>query len=109
MLANIRMAIPLHPVQKSRMGEGRLIRVSKYRGDPEGKAYLVAVSDKVQAMQLIASQAASAADEIEDLGRVSDALLAAMSLAPGEFIPIDGVRHVAQQQQQIQPDDPEKK
>jgi len=34
------------------------------------------------------------------LGRVSEALLDAMHIAPGEFVRIDGIRHVAQQQQQ---------
>lgn len=82
--------------------EGRLIRVSKYRGDPQAVAYLVAVPDKAGAIDLI-SGTASQGEDIEDLGRVSEQLLMAMSLAPGEFIRIDGVRHVAQQQQQPQP------
>jgi hypothetical protein len=99
-MLNLRMAIPLDPIQKHRMGEGRLIRVCRYRGDPRAKAYLIAVSDKTEAMRLIASKAASAADEIEDLGRVSEALITAMALTAGEFIPIDGIRHVSQQQQQ---------
>jgi hypothetical protein len=96
------MVIPLDPVQKNRMGEGRLIRVCRYRGDPGAKAYLVALSDKAEAMQLIASRAGSAAHEIEDLGRVSEILITAMALTAGEFIAIDGVRHVFQQQQQPQ-------
>ena len=101
-MLNVRMAVPLDPVQKNRMGEGRLIRVSRYRGDPGAKAYFVAVSDKAEAMQLIASKAASAADEIEDLGRVSETLITAMALTAAEFIPIDGVRHVSKQQHQPQ-------
>jgi hypothetical protein len=84
------------------MGEGRLIRVSKYRGDPQAVAYVVAMPDKVRAIELIKQKAAG--DEIEDLGKVSEALMTAMSLAPGEFIPIAGVNHVAQQQQQLQPE-----
>lgn len=109
MLPNLRVAISLKPVQNSRMTEGRLIRVSKYRGDPAAKAYLVAVPDKVRAMNLIAANVAQAAEEIEDLGRVSDALIASMFLAPGDCVPIDGVRHVAQQQQQPQAEQDAKK
>jgi hypothetical protein len=82
------------------MGEGRLIRVSKYRGDPQTVSYLVAMPDKARAIELITSQAASASDDIEDLGRVSEALIAAMRLPPGQFVPINGVCHVAQQQPQ---------
>jgi hypothetical protein len=84
------------------MGEGRLIRVSRYRGDPEAVAYLVAMPEKTEAIDLIANQAAGAGDEIEDMGRVSEALITAMHLPPGQFVPLAGVRHVAQQQQQPQ-------
>jgi hypothetical protein len=89
-------------IQIIQMSEGRLIRVSKYRGDPAAKAYLVAVPDTARAMDLVTSKVAAPGDDIEDLGRVSDALIAAMSLAPGEYVPIDGVKHVDQQQQQPQ-------
>ena len=91
-----------YSVHYERMGEGRLIRVSKYRGDPEAVAYLVAVPDKAEAIDIVKAKAGKTGEEIEDLGRVSEALIKALSLAPGEFIPIDGVRHVAQQQQQPQ-------
>jgi hypothetical protein len=90
-------------VQSKSMGEGRLIRVSKFRGDPQAVAYLIAIPDKARATELITQKAANPGDEIEDLGKVSEALIKAMSLGPGEFIPIDGVNHVAQQQQQLQP------
>jgi hypothetical protein len=106
--SNVRMAPLAYPVHHRPMGEGRLIRVSKYRGDPQAIAYLVAVQDKIEAMELIRAKAASG-DEIEDMGRVSEALIAAMSLAPRAFMPIDGVRHVAQQQQQPQALDPAEK
>jgi hypothetical protein len=89
------------------MGEGRLIRVSKYRGDPEGVAYLVA-SDKARALELVRAKFGRENAELEDLGRVSEALIKAMSLPPDGVIAIDGVRHVSQQQQP-QPDDPDKK
>jgi hypothetical protein len=86
------------------MGEGRLIRVSKVPGDPKAAvAYLVAVSDKDKAIDLIRRKFGSSGDQVEDLGRVSEALLTAMSLAPGDVVRVDGVRHVGQQQQQPQP------
>ena len=95
--------VPLpYPGQDVLMGEGRLVRVSRYRGDPHGTAYLVAVPDRAAALKLVAEKAANPGDEIEDLGRVSANLILVMTLAPGEFVPIKGVAHVAQQQQQIQ-------
>jgi hypothetical protein len=95
--------VPLsYPGQDVLMGEGRLVRVSRYRGDPHGTAYLVAVPDREAALKLVAEKAANPGDEIEDLGRVSANLILVMALAPGEFVPIKGVGHVAQQQQQIQ-------
>lgn len=82
------------------MYEGRLIRVSKFRGDPKAASYLVAIADKVGALQLITRQAAKPGDDVEDLGRVSEALITTMRLPPGQFMPINGVRHVAQHQAQ---------
>jgi hypothetical protein len=82
------------------MGQGRLIRVSKYRGDPRAVSYLVAVPDKARAIELVIRQAASLGDDIEDLGRVSEDLMAAMRLPPGQFLPINGVSHSAQQKPQ---------
>ena len=82
------------------MGEGRLIRVSKFRGDPKAASYLVAMSDKVGALELITRQAANPSDDVQDLGRVSEALITTMRLPPGQFMPINGVRHVAQHQAQ---------
>jgi hypothetical protein len=82
---------------------GRLIRVSKFRGDPNAVSYLVAIADKVMALELIIRQAAAPSDDVVDLGPVSQKLLTALSLPAGQFMPIAGVQHVAQQQQQIQP------
>jgi hypothetical protein len=84
------------------MGPGRLIRVSKFPGDQEAKAYLVAVADKQEAVDLITAKAANTGDHIEDLGRVSDTLLAAMALAPGHFVPISGTARLGQQQPPLQ-------
>ena len=99
---HFRVVANRYSVHYERMGEGRLIRVSKYRGDPEAVSYLVAVPDKAEALEIVKANAGRPGDEIEDLGRVSEALIKALSLAPGEFLPVDGVRHVAQQQQQPQ-------
>jgi hypothetical protein len=49
-------------------------------------------------MAIIMASAAVALDDIQDLGRVSEELLKAMSIAPGQFVPIDGVQHVSQKQ-----------
>ena len=68
------------------MHSGRLIRVSKYRGDPNTIAYIVALADPAKAIELIRAQAATPGDEIEDLGRVSDALLTTLKLATGQFV-----------------------
>jgi hypothetical protein len=86
------------------MSEGRLIRVSKFRGDSHAVSYLVAVPDKASAIELIACQAASLGDEVEDLGRVSEALLVALRLPPGQFVSIASTHHGAQQQPQPQDD-----
>jgi hypothetical protein len=68
------------------MGYGRLIRVSRYRGDEKAVAYVVALTDPAQAIELIRRKVANPEDEIDDLGRVSDALLTAMKLQPGSFV-----------------------
>ena len=84
--------------------DGRLIRVAQYRGDTKAAAYVVAVSDKEAALSLIREKIGQPGCDIEDLGNVSEQLLTALSLAPGSFTRIDGLRHVSQQQQQPQPD-----
>jgi hypothetical protein len=69
------------------MHYGRLIRVSRYRGDPRAIAYIVAVAESADAVELIRTQVAAADDEVEDLGRVSDALLVSLKLESGQFMP----------------------
>jgi hypothetical protein len=54
------------------------------------------VSDKATAIDLITANAAEPGYEIEDLGRVSEDLITAMTLPPGKFVSIDEVRHAAQ-------------
>ena len=69
------------------MSEGRLIRVSKFRGDPQVVAYLVALPDKAQALKIIRDRVAMPEEEIRDRGRVSENLLMAFSLASGNILP----------------------
>lgn len=68
------------------MHNGRLIRVGKYHRDPRGAAYIVAVADPTKAIELVRAKAAAPGDEIEDLGRVSDALLVTLKLSTGKFM-----------------------
>jgi hypothetical protein len=79
------------------MGPGRLIRVGN-SGDKPSVTYIVCETDAAKAMAIIMASAAGALDDIQDLGRVSEELLKAMSIGPGQFVAIDGVRHVSQQQ-----------
>jgi hypothetical protein len=69
------------------MHNGRLIRVSTFRGDPNAVSYIVAIADPAKAMKLIRTQAATPSDDIEDLGRVSDTLLFSLRLGSGQFMP----------------------
>lgn len=69
----------------SYMDHGRLIRVRKQNGDSGAGAYIVALPDSGKAIALIKNKVAAHGDTVEDLGRVSDALLIAMKLQPGSF------------------------
>ena len=62
------------------MHNGRLIRVSKFRNDPEAVVYVVAHYDTAKAIALIREQASAPGDEVEDLGRVTDNLLTVLKL-----------------------------
>jgi hypothetical protein len=72
------------------MEDGRLIRVEKYRGDANAVTYIVAIANPTKAIDLIRKKVA--ADDIQDLGRVSAALLKALELSLGEFVRADGQR-----------------
>jgi len=74
------------------MDNGRLIRVGKYRGDAKAVVYIVAISNAAKAADLIREKVADPGEEIQDLGRVSAALLTAIKLSPGEFVRADGQR-----------------
>jgi hypothetical protein len=85
------------------MGVGRLIRVSKSGENSQSVTYIVGEADSTKALEIIRNGIGNIGDDFQDLGRVSEELLKAMSIGPGRFVPVDGVRHVSQQQQQPQP------
>jgi hypothetical protein len=73
------------------MGEGRLIRVTGGGTAPiKSATFIVAESDKAKALAIILESVAKPGDNVEDLGRVSEPLIMALKLAPGEFSPVDG-------------------
>jgi hypothetical protein len=71
---------------------GRLIRITKFGGAPNSIAYIVAIPEAAKAVALIRTEAADPEDKVEDLGRVSDDLLKALKLLPGEYVRADGKR-----------------
>jgi hypothetical protein len=78
------------------MGPGRLIRVSKNGDKPQSVTYIVCETDAAKAMAIIFNGVGGGVlDDIQDLGRVSEELLKAMSIGPGQFVSVDGVRHVS--------------
>lgn len=62
---------------------GRLIKVTKFRGDPEATIYAVAEPDREKAIRLVRLKLPGGGREYEDLGRVTGALLMALNLEPG--------------------------
>lgn len=70
-------------------GCGRLVRVSAC--ERKAIAYIVAAPEPEAAIAIVGSFAGWDG-AIEDLGRVSDALLRALGLAPGEYVCTDGAR-----------------
>ncbi len=68
---------------------GRLIRKSPYRGASKSTAYIVAIDDAGEAIDLIKQNVTEPGDDIQDLGRVSDGLLQALSLPAGSFVILD--------------------
>ena len=70
------------------MGFGRLIRVQAYRTDPTAKIYVVAEPEAEKAIDILRVALARPDEDYEDLGRVADALLNALSLRPGMFRPL---------------------
>ena len=68
---------------------GRLIRKRAYRGDSKSTAYIVAIDDAGEAIDLIKQNVTEPGDDFEDLGRVSDGLLQALSLPVGSFVSLN--------------------
>jgi hypothetical protein len=67
------------------MANGRLIRIRKGAGDLQVIAYIVAIADADEAMELIKKRVAVSGDRVEDVAPVSDALLTSLYLQPGDF------------------------
>ena len=64
---------------------GRLIRVRAHRRDPESAIYAVAEPEVEKVVDILKIALARPNDEYEDLGRVTDTLLNALGLQPGQF------------------------
>ena len=79
-----------------------MIRVIK-SGEKPAASYIVNETDQATAIEIVRKAVCNPDDDVQDLGRVSEELLKAMSVAPGKFAPVDGVQHISQQQQQPQP------
>ena len=67
----------------------RFVRASKFRSDENATLYVVAVSEPDHAIEIVRGKVADFSDDVEDLGRVSRALVRALDLVPGNFIRID--------------------
>ena len=77
-----------------------MIRVSKGTDRPQAVTYIVGEVDAIKAIEIIRIGVSGVrVGNIQDFGRVSEELIKALSLAPGQFVAIDGVKHVSQQQQ----------
>jgi len=73
-------------VPKCSMEEfGRLIRTSSDSNSPDWIAYIVALSNPVDAIELIRSEVANPGDRVEDMGRVSEELVKVLNIKPGDF------------------------
>jgi len=59
--------------------------VGAYRHDPAAAIYVVAETGAEEAIQILKAALVRPQDDYEDLGRVSDALLSALSLQTGQF------------------------
>jgi hypothetical protein len=68
------------------MGFGRLVRVKSWRVDPVNTVvYVVAEPDPDKAMDILKAAGMGHEAELEDVGRVAEPLLKALSLQPGQF------------------------
>jgi hypothetical protein len=64
---------------------GRLIRTSNDTEPPNWIAYIVALSDPTDAIELIRTKVANPGDKVEDAGRVSAELVETLKIKPGDF------------------------
>src|SRR5260370_501241 len=77
----------LPPSSRSRTTSfGRLVRVRCGESRTFLAAYIVAEPNAAKAVDRIRTKVAGPADAVEDLGRVSEALLRALQVAPGDFV-----------------------
>jgi hypothetical protein len=68
------------------MGFGRLIRVKSWRVHPaDAVIYIVAESDPAKALDILKTAGLGHEADLEDAGRVSESLLNALALKPGQF------------------------
>ena len=67
------------------MLNGRLIRIRTHRSDTDAIIYVVAEPESDKAIAILKRALSRREDEYEDLGRVTDMLLATLSLQPGQF------------------------
>jgi hypothetical protein len=67
------------------VGFGRLIRIRTHRSDADATIYVVAEAEVDKAIAILQRAISQPNSEYEDLGRVSDSLLTALSLQSGQF------------------------
>jgi hypothetical protein len=64
---------------------GRLVRIGRYIGDPYAALYVVACAEAAVATGVIRGKVGALGDEVEDLGSVTDELVGALNLKPGQY------------------------
>jgi hypothetical protein len=68
------------------MPRGRLIRVSAFRKAADALGFIVAEPDGETAKALVQSHTAVPPEYVEDLGPVSEALIKALDISPGDLL-----------------------
>jgi hypothetical protein len=71
------------------MPTGRLVRVRKSPNDPESVSYIVAEPTAAKAVALVRLKTRAPEESVEDIGRVSEALIKALDIPSGEFVRVD--------------------
>ena len=67
------------------MTNGRLIRIRTHRSDAAAVIYVVAEPEREKAIAILKHALSRPEDEYEDLGRVTDTVLTALALQPGQI------------------------